>query len=102
MEHRQMDRLLKLLTWPAALVIASVLLWYEQYKLTGNPGSVFLFTVLSDWLFVHGYEKPLPHGGHRRDCCIGPGAGSLYASLWCSACSVHHFRRDLLPHGKPA
>ena len=30
----------------------------EQYKLTGNPGSVWLFTVLSDWLHVHGYEKP--------------------------------------------
>jgi hypothetical protein len=53
-----MDRMLKLLTWPAALVIAGVLLWYEQYKLTGNPGSVWLFTVLSDWLFIDGYEKP--------------------------------------------
>jgi hypothetical protein len=53
-----MQRMLKLLTWPAALIIACVLLWYEQYKLTGNPGSVWLFTVLSDWLFIHGYEKP--------------------------------------------
>lgn len=53
-----MDRVLKLLTWPAALFIAGILLWYEQYKLTGNPGSVWLFTVLSDWLFIHGYEKP--------------------------------------------
>ena len=53
-----MDRTLKLLTWPAALFIAGILLWYEQYKLTGNPGSVWLFTVLSDWLFIHGYEKP--------------------------------------------
>ena len=48
----------RLLTWPAALYIAGVLLWYEQYKLTGNPGSVWLFTVLSDWLFLDGYEKP--------------------------------------------
>lgn len=53
-----MDRTLKSLTWLAALYIAFVLLWYEQYKLTGNPGSVWLFTVLSDWLFLHGYEKP--------------------------------------------
>ena len=30
----------------------------QQYKLTGNPGSVWLFTVLSDWLGIHGYEKP--------------------------------------------
>ena len=53
-----MDRLLRLLTWPAALFIAGILLWYEQYKLTGNPGSVWLFTTLSDWLHIRGYEKP--------------------------------------------
>jgi hypothetical protein len=53
-----MARIHRLLTWPAALYIAGILLWYEQYKLTGNPGSVWLFTVLSDWLFIDGYEKP--------------------------------------------
>ena len=53
-----MARIHRLLTWPAALYIAGILLWYEQYKLTGNPGSVWLFTVLSDWLFINGYEKP--------------------------------------------
>ena len=53
-----MDRYLKPLTWVAALYIAYVLLWYEQYKLTGNEGSVWLFTVLSDWLGIHGHEKP--------------------------------------------
>jgi hypothetical protein len=53
-----MDRILRLLTWPAAFFIAGILLWYEQYKLTGNPGSVWLFTTLSDWLHIHGYEKP--------------------------------------------
>jgi uncharacterized membrane protein YphA (DoxX/SURF4 family) len=53
-----MARIHRLLTWPAALYIAGILLWYEQYKLTGNPGSVWLFTVLSDWLFISGYEKP--------------------------------------------
>ena len=52
-----MARLHRLLTWPAALYIAGILLWYEQYKLTGNPGSVWLFTVLSDWLHISGYEK---------------------------------------------
>jgi len=57
-----MDRILKLLTWPAALFSAGILLWYEQYKLTGNPGSVWLFTVLSDWLGIHGYEKPFRLG----------------------------------------
>ena len=52
-----MDRILKPLTWLAALYIAYVLLWYEQYKLTGNEGSVWLFTVLSDWLYLDGHEK---------------------------------------------
>jgi hypothetical protein len=53
-----MDRILRPLTWVAALFIAGILLWYEQYKLTGNAGSVWLFTTLSDWLHIHGYEKP--------------------------------------------
>ena len=50
-----MDRILRPLTWIAAIFIAGILLWYEQYKLTGNPGSVWLFTTLSDWLHIHGY-----------------------------------------------
>jgi hypothetical protein len=57
MNHKP-NPILRILTWPAALSIAGILLWYEQYKLTGNPGSVYLFTVLSDWLFIPGYEKP--------------------------------------------
>ena len=52
------DRVLKLLAWPAAIWIAFELLWYEQYKLTGNEGSVYLFTILSDWLGTPGGEKP--------------------------------------------
>ncbi len=51
------DRLLRVLTWPAALFIAAILLWYEKYKLTGHPGSTFLFTVLTNWLGFHGHEK---------------------------------------------
>jgi uncharacterized membrane protein YphA (DoxX/SURF4 family) len=54
-----MERALKLLCWPAAFYIGYVLLWYEQYKLTGNEGSVYLFTVLTDWLFLHGHEKAM-------------------------------------------
>jgi hypothetical protein len=56
------DRILKLLTWPAALFVAGILLWYEQYKLTGSAGSVWLFTVLSDWVGLHGFEKPFRLG----------------------------------------
>ena len=51
-------RALRLLCWPAALWIAYELLWYEQFKLTGNEGSVHLFTILSDWLGTPGGEKP--------------------------------------------
>jgi len=50
--------ILRLLTWPAALWIAYELLWYEQFKLMGNEGSVMLFTILSDWLGTPGGEKP--------------------------------------------
>lgn len=67
-----MDRILKLLCWPAAIAIAGILLWYEQFKLTGNPGSVWLFTVLSDWLGIHGYEKPFR---------LGVGIAEIAASL---------------------
>ena len=51
-----------LATWPAALLVAGILLWYEQFKLTGNPGSVWLFTVLTDWLFLAGHEKAMRLG----------------------------------------
>ena len=51
-----MDRFMRILAWPAALFVAGVLLWYEQFKLTGNAGSVELFTTLTDWLGLHGYE----------------------------------------------
>jgi len=53
-----LQRALRPLCWPAALWIAYELLWYEQYKLTGNEGSVYLFTILSDWLGTPGGEKP--------------------------------------------
>ena len=53
-----LQRALRLLCWPAALWIAYELLWYEQFKLTGNEGSVYLFTILSDWLGTPGGEKP--------------------------------------------
>ncbi|MDI3307256.1 MAG: DoxX family protein [Acetobacteraceae bacterium] len=52
------QRALRLLCWPAAIWIAYELLWYEQFKLTGNEGSVYLFTILSDWLGTPGGEKP--------------------------------------------
>ena len=57
-----MDRILKLLAWPASLFIAYIFLWYEQYKLTGDPGSVELFTILTNGFGLNGYEKPVRLG----------------------------------------
>jgi len=51
------DGILKAMCWTAAVYIAFVFLWYEQYKLTGHPGSVALFTTLTDWAGFPGYEK---------------------------------------------
>ncbi len=59
MNPTRLDRILRLLTWPAALYIAYILLWYEQYKLTGHPGSTSLFTTLTDWLGFPGHEKAM-------------------------------------------
>lgn len=42
--------------WIGACYIAFIFLWYEQYKLAGDEGSVQLFTILTDWLGFRGYE----------------------------------------------
>ena len=52
------DRLLKWLAWLPALYAAQIMLWYEQFKLTGAEGSVMLFNTLADWLWISGYEQP--------------------------------------------
>jgi uncharacterized membrane protein YphA (DoxX/SURF4 family) len=53
------DRILRLLAWPAAIWIAYEFLWYEQYKLTGDPGSVDgIFQPLANWFGIPAYEKP--------------------------------------------
>lgn len=43
--------------WLFVAFIAYIYLWYLQYKFTGHPGSVQLFTTLTDWLGFHGHEK---------------------------------------------
>jgi uncharacterized membrane protein YphA (DoxX/SURF4 family) len=51
------------LSWAAALWIAYELLWYEQYKLTGNPGSVDgVFQPLANWFGIPAHEKPIRLG----------------------------------------
>jgi hypothetical protein len=51
-----------------------VFVWYLQYKFTGAEGSVFLFTVLTDWLGLHGHEKIMR---------IGTGVAELVAAILC-------------------
>jgi uncharacterized membrane protein YphA (DoxX/SURF4 family) len=45
-------------SWLAAGWIAWEFGYYLQYKLPGHPGSVHLFTILSDWLGTPGGEAP--------------------------------------------
>lgn len=52
------DRILKWLAWIPALYAAQIMLWYEQFKLTAAEGSVMLFNILADWLWISGYEQP--------------------------------------------
>jgi uncharacterized membrane protein YphA (DoxX/SURF4 family) len=48
--------------WIGAAYIAFIFLWYEQYKLFGDEGSVQLFTTLTDWLGFQGYESVMRIG----------------------------------------
>src|SRR5437879_1082728 len=62
----------KALPWLLSAWIAYVYVWYLQYKFTGADGSVWLFTVLTDWLGFHGHEKAMR---------IGTGVAELLASV---------------------
>ncbi len=66
------DRLLKWLAWLPALYAAQIMLWYEQFKLTGAEGSVMLFNTLADWLWISGYEQPF-----RLTVAIAGGGGAV-------------------------
>lgn len=67
-----MRRIFEAMPWLLALWIAYIFIWYLQYKFTGADGSVWLFTVLTDWLGFSGYEKPMR---------IGVGAAELLAAI---------------------
>src|SRR6266403_3978573 len=66
------DRFLGLLAWPLAAFDAYIFIFYLQYKFTGHPGSVELFTTLTDWL---GFA------GHEQFMRIGVGSMELIASI---------------------
>ena len=54
------DTMLRLVVWAAAIWIAFEFLWYEQYKLTGNEGSVDgVFQPLANWFGIPAHEKPI-------------------------------------------
>ncbi|MDX2306992.1 MAG: hypothetical protein NW216_02005 [Hyphomicrobium sp.] len=55
-------KLVHVMCWTAAAYVAFIFLWYEQYKLLGHPGSVALFTTLTDWAGFPGYEKVMRLG----------------------------------------
>src|SRR5713101_7621199 len=67
-----MRRGLGLIAWAMAAFIFYIYVWYLQFKFFGHPGSVDLFTTLTDWLGFHGHEKFMR---------IGTGSMELVASI---------------------
>jgi hypothetical protein len=67
-----LNRFLGLLAWLLAAFDAYIFIFYLQYKFTGHPGSVELFTTLTDWLGFAGHEKFMR---------IGTGSMELIASI---------------------
>ena len=57
------DTVQRLVVWAAAIWIAYEFLWYEQYKLTGNEGSIDgVFQPLANWFGIPAHEKPIRLG----------------------------------------
>ena len=67
-----MARIVGVMAWALAAFIAYIFIWYLQFKFTGHPGSVSLFTTITDWLGFHGHEKFMR---------IGTGSAELVASM---------------------
>jgi uncharacterized membrane protein YphA (DoxX/SURF4 family) len=69
---RSLDTVLGAVAWALAAFITYIFIYYLQFKFTGHPGSVELFTTLTDWLGFHGHEKFMR---------IGTGSMELVASV---------------------
>ena len=65
-------RLREWLVWALSAWIAFIFVWYLQFKFTGDDGSTWLFTILTDWLGFHGHEKIMR---------IGTGSAELIAAI---------------------
>jgi hypothetical protein len=61
-----------IVSWVATAWIVYIFIWYLQYKFLGHPGSVELFTTITDWLGLHGHEKAMR---------IGTGSCELLCSI---------------------
>jgi hypothetical protein len=67
-----MQKVVNLVAWAMVAFIVYIYVWYLQYKFLAHPGSVALFTTLTDWL---GF------GGHEKLMRIGTGSTELIASI---------------------
>lgn len=67
-----MYRICEWLVWSLSAWIAFIFVWYLQFKFAGSEGSVRLFTVLTDWLGLHGHEQLMR---------IGTGSAELLAAI---------------------
>ena len=50
---------LDIVCWPLAGFAAFIFLRYLEFKFGAHPGSVYLFTILTDWLFLDGWERAM-------------------------------------------
>jgi hypothetical protein len=66
------EKVRRIVVWLLSTWIFYIFVWYLQYKFTGSYGSVYLFTILTDWLGFHGYEKVMR---------IGTGSTELVAAI---------------------
>jgi uncharacterized membrane protein YphA (DoxX/SURF4 family) len=66
------DTVLGVAAWALAAFVAYIFIDYLRFKFTGDEGSVWLFTTLTDWLGFRGHEKFMR---------IGVGSMELIASV---------------------
>jgi hypothetical protein len=67
-----LNRVREWLVWSLSAWIAFIFVWYLRFKFSGSEGSVRLFTILTDWLGLHGHEQLMR---------IGTGSAELLAAI---------------------
>ena len=66
------NRIREWLVWSLSAWIAFIFVWYLRFKFSGSEGSVHLFTVLTDWIGLHGHERLMR---------LGTGGAELLAAI---------------------